>query len=155
MKIAAGADHAGYEAKEHLKRWLAERGHTVDDLGTHGSASVDYPDFAARVAKAVAAGTADLGLLICGSGIGMSIAANKVSGVRAAHCTDPYQGRVARQHNGANVLCMGARVSGLGVMEDTLQAFLDHTFEGGRHAARVEKIHRLESIDASTGRSGC
>jgi ribose 5-phosphate isomerase B len=155
MKIAVGSDHAGYEAKEQLKRWLAERGHEADDLGTHGSASVDYPDFAVRVARAVAAGSARIGLLICGSGIGMSIAANKVSGIRAAHCTDAYQARVARQHNDANVLCMGARVSGLGAMEDTLESFLSHTFEGGRHAARVEKIQRLETIDSETGRCGC
>lgn len=155
MKIAAGADHAGYEAKEHLKRWLAERGHDVEDLGTHGSVSVDYPDFAGRVARAVAAGEAQLGLLVCGSGIGMSIAANKVAGIRAAHCTDSYQARVARQHNDANVLCMGARVSGLGVMEDTLDSFLAHSFEAGRHAARVEKIQRLESADPATGRCGC
>jgi ribose 5-phosphate isomerase B len=155
MKIAVGADHAGYEAKEHLKRWLAERGHDVDDLGTHGSASVDYPDFAGRVARAVASGAVPLGMLICGSGIGMSIAANKVAGVRAAHCTDTYQARVARQHNDANILCMGARVSGLGVMEDTLESFLGHSFEGGRHAARVEKIQRLETVDSQTGRSGC
>jgi ribose 5-phosphate isomerase B len=144
MKIAVGADHAGYAAKEHLKLWLAERGHEAVDLGTHGSASVDYPDFAGRVAKAVVAGEAPLGLLICGSGIGMSIAANKVPGIRAAHCTDSYQARVARQHNDANVLCLGARVSGLGVMEDALESFLGHTFEGGRHAARVEKIQRLD-----------
>jgi ribose 5-phosphate isomerase B len=155
MKIAAGADHAGYEAKEHLKRWLIERGHEVDDLGTHGSASVDYPDFAGRVSRAVTSGQAELGLLICGSGIGMSIAANKVPGIRAAHCTESYQARVARQHNDANVLCLGARVSGFGVMEDTLASFLSHTFEGGRHAARVEKIHRLETIDSETGRGGC
>ena len=144
MKIATGSDHAGYAEKEHLKRWLAERGHDVIDLGTHGSASVDYPDFAARVGRAVVSGDASLGLLICGSGIGMSIASNKIAGVRAAHCTDAYQARVSRQHNDANVLCMGARVSGLGVMEDTLQAFLDHRFEGGRHAQRVEKIQQLE-----------
>lgn len=155
MKIAAGADHAGYEAKEHLKRWLAERGHDVDDLGTHGTVSVDYPDFAGRVGRAVASGEAQLGLLVCGSGIGMSIAANKVPGIRAAHCTDPYQARVARQHNDANVLCLGSRVSGLGVMEDTLESFLAHAFEGGRHAARVEKIQRLESTDPATGRCGC
>jgi ribose 5-phosphate isomerase B len=144
MKIATGSDHAGYAAKEHLNRWLAERGHDVLDLGTHGSASVDYPDFAARVGRAIVSGDAPLGLLICGSGIGMSIAANKIAGVRAAHCTDSYQARVSRQHNDANVLCMGARVSGLGAMEDTLQAFLDHRFEGGRHAPRVEKIQQLE-----------
>ncbi len=145
MKLAIGADHAGYAAKEHLKRWLLERGHDVNDLGTHGTAVVDYPDFASRVGRAVAAGEAPLGLLLCGSGIGMSIAANKVPGIRAAHCTDCYQARVARQHNDANVLCLGARVSGLGVMEDALEAFLGHAFEGGRHAARVEKIKGLEA----------
>lgn len=145
MKWAVGADHAGYAAKEHLMRWLVEHGHDVNDLGTHGSESVDYPDFAGRVARAVAAGEAVYGLLVCGSGIGMSIAANKVQGIRAAHCTDCYQARVARQHNDANVLCLGARVSGLGVMEDTLQAFLENGFDGGRHAARVEKIKRLEA----------
>jgi ribose 5-phosphate isomerase B len=144
MKIAAGADHAGFDAKEQLKRWLVDHGHVVLDLGTNGTASVDYPDFAGSVARAVAAGRAELGLLICGSGIGMSIAANKIAGIRAAHCTDPYQGRVARQHNDANVLCMGARVSGMGVMEDTLESFLTHTFEGGRHASRIDKIARLQ-----------
>ena len=144
MKWAVGADHAGYAAKEHLKSWLIEHGHDVTDVGTHGNASVDYPDFAGRVAQAVAAGEAGLGLLVCGSGIGMSIAANKVHGIRAAHCTDGFQARVARRHNDANVLCVGARVSGLGVMEDTLQAFLENGFDGGRHAERVEKIRRLE-----------
>ena len=144
MKIAVGSDHAGFEAKEYLRFWLSERGHDVLDLGTRGLASVDYPDFAGRVARAVVSGEAALGLLLCGSGIGMSIAANKVPGARAAHCTDSYQARVARQHNDANVICLGSRVSGLGVMEDTLQAFLEHTFEGGRHAVRVEKIRRLE-----------
>ena len=144
MKIIVGADHAGYAAKEHLKLWLEERGHDVTDVGTDGPASVDYPDYAALVAQAVIADDVALGLLICGSGIGMSIAANKVDGIRAAHCTDCYQARVARQHNHANVLCLGARGSGLGVMEDTLESFLTHRFEGGRHVARVQKIHRLE-----------
>ena len=144
MKIAAGADHAGFEAKEQLKTWLVAHGHEVDDHGTDSLASVDYPDFAARVARAVVMGRADLGLLICGTGIGMSMAANKVHGIRAAHCTDPYQGRVARQHNDANIICLGGRVSGLGVMEDTLEAFLTHTFEGGRHARRTEKIAQLQ-----------
>ena len=148
MKIAIGSDHAGYAAKEHLKFWLVERGHEAIDLGTHGTASVDYPDFASRVGQAVVAGDAALGLLVCGSGIGMSIAANKIVGIRAAHCTDCYQARVARQHNDANVLCLGARVSGLGVMEDTLESFLGHSFEGGRHATRVEKIQSLDRRDA-------
>ena len=145
MKIAIGSDHAGYAAKEHLKLWLAERGHEAIDLGTHGTAPVDYPDFASRVGRAVVEGVAPLGVLLCGSGIGMSIAANKIVGIRAAHCTDSYQARVARRHNDANVLCLGARVSGLGVMEDTLESFLGHAFDGGRHAARVEKIQRLEA----------
>jgi ribose 5-phosphate isomerase B len=144
MKIAIGADHAGFQAKEHLKLWLSERGHDVVDFGTESPAAVDYPDFAGRVGRAVASGSAPIGLLVCGSGIGMSIAANKIAGVRAAHCTGSYEARVARQHNDANVICMGARVSGYGVMEDALQAFLDHGFEGGRHAARVEKIRQLE-----------
>jgi ribose 5-phosphate isomerase B len=144
MKIAIGADHAGFEAKEHLKRWLAGHGHEALDLGTDGSASVDYPDFAALVSHAVVAGKAPLGILICGSGIGMSIAANKIAGIRAAHCTDCYQARVARQHNDANVVCLGARVSGFGVLEETLESFLSHTFEAGRHAIRVEKIERLD-----------
>jgi len=144
MKIAIGSDHAGFEAKENLKRWLADHGHEALDLGTHGTASVDYPDFASRVGQAVVAGDAPLGLLVCGSGIGMSIAANKIEGIRAAHCTESYQARVARQHNDANVLCLGARVSGLGVLEDTLESFLAHTFEAGRHVARVEKIERLD-----------
>lgn len=155
MKIAVGSDHAGYASKEHLKGWLQERGHHVDDLGTHDTASVDYPDFAARVARGVAGGEAALGLLVCGTGIGMSIAANKIAGIRAAHCSDPYQARLAREHNDANVLCLGERVSGLGTMEATLDAFLAHTFAGGRHAARVEKIQRIESEDQLGGRSGC
>jgi ribose 5-phosphate isomerase B len=144
MKIAVGADHAGFEAKAHLARWLVEHGHEVVDLGTHTAMSVDYPDVAARVARAVVEGEAMQGLLLCGSGIGMSIAANKIAGIRAAHCTDAYQAKVARQHNDANVLCMGSRVSGLGVMEEALESFLSHAFEGGRHATRVEKIKGLD-----------
>ena len=145
MKLAVGADHAGYAAKENLKRWLAERGHDVEDVGTHGTASVDYPDYAGQVGRLVASGKVGLGLLVCGSGIGMSIAANKVKGIRAAVCTEPFSSRHARLHNNANVLCLGARVTGLGLMEDTLQAFLETSFEGGRHANRVEKIGRLEN----------
>lgn len=155
MRIAVGADHAGYEAKEHLKRRLAAEGHAIEDVGTHGSASVDYPDFAGQVARRVAAGKAEIGLLVCGSGIGMSIAANKVRGVRAAVCTDPYSARVAREHNDANVLCLGSRVTGLGLMEEIAAAFLRSGFEGGRHAARVEKIHRIEATGPDHARPGC
>jgi ribose 5-phosphate isomerase B len=145
MKLGVGSDHAGYQAKEHLKRWLAERGHEVEDVGTHGTASVDYPDYAGQVGRLVASGKVQLGLLVCGSGIGMSIAANKVKGVRAAVCTEPFSSRYSRMHNDANVLCLGARVTGAGLMEDTLEAFLGAGFEGGRHANRVEKIGRLEN----------
>lgn len=145
MKLGVGSDHAGYHAKEQLKRWLAEAGHEVEDVGTHGTASVDYPDYAGQVGRLVASGQVDFGLLVCGSGIGMSIAANKVKGVRAAVCTEPFSARLSRQHNDANVLCMGARVSGPGLMADTLQAFLEASFEAGRHQNRVEKIGRLEN----------
>jgi ribose 5-phosphate isomerase B len=155
MKIAIGADHAGYEVKEGLKRKIGEAGHALEDAGTHGTASVDYPDFASRVAAAVAQGKADLGILICGTGIGMSIAANKVRGIRAAHCSDPYTARMAREHNDANVLCMGARVSGPGLMEEIVSAFLAAKFEGGRHAERVDKIGRLEAMAPDDPRCGC
>ncbi len=155
MKLAIGADHAGFEAKERLRAWLAEKGHEVDDAGTHGTASVDYPDFAVRVARDVAAGKVDRGVLVCGSGIGMSIAANKVRGVRAAHCTDGYQARVAREHNDANVLCLGARVMGQDLMEDVLREFLSASFQGGRHARRVDKILRIEEGPPGDPRRGC
>lgn len=154
MRIAVGSDHAGYEAKEHVKRVASTGGHQVDDVGTHGSASVDYPDFAASVARKVASGEADAGILVCGSGIGMSIAANKVRGARAAVCTDSYSARVAREHNDANVLCLGARVTGPGLMEEIVQVFLRSGFEGGRHTKRVEKIHHIESAVAGESRGG-
>jgi len=144
MKIAAGADHAGYDAKEHLKRWLTERGHEVEDLGTHGSSSVDYPDFAGRVGRAVAAGTAELGLLICGSGIGMSIAANKVPGIRAAVVSDEKTAALSRQHNDANVFCAGSRTTPVVKIAESLKVFLQTPFEGGRHVNRVNKIAAIE-----------
>jgi ribose 5-phosphate isomerase B len=154
MRIAVGSDHAGYELKEQVKRLVAAGGHQLEDVGTHGSASVDYPDFAARVARLIAAGKADLGILVCGSGIGMSIAANKIHGIRAAVCTEPYSARMARQHNDANVLCLGGRVVGEGLMEETVLAFLRSGFEGGRHAKRVEKIHHIESVAPGEPRAG-
>lgn len=155
MRIAVGSDHAGYEVKEDVKRHLASEGHQVEDVGTHGSASVDYPDFASRVARCVTAGKADVGILVCGSGIGMSIAANKVHGVRAAVCTDPYSARVSREHNDANVLCLGARVTGPGLIEEIVRSFLRSGFAGGRHAKRVEKIHHIESASPGEPRAGC
>ena len=142
--VAIGSDEAGYRLKGLLIDLLKEDGLEVADFGTDSEEPVDYPDVAFELAEAVARGEHDRGILICGTGIGMSIAANKIEGVRAAHCTDCFQARMARQHNDANVLCLGARVSGLGVMEDTLEAFLAHGFEGGRHAVRVSKIVQLD-----------
>lgn len=144
-KLALGADHAGYLLKNELADKLRAAGHEVQDLGTHDAQSVDYPDFAAAVGRAVAAGEAELGILVCGSGIGVAIAANKVPGVRAATCNDLYTAGLARNHNDANVLALGARVVGPGLAEAIVSAFLAAPFEGGRHARRVAKIAALES----------
>ena len=121
---------------------LAELGWKVEDLGTNDSASVDYPDYAHELANALLEGRAPLGLLFCGSGVGVSIAANRHHGVRAVCCSEPYSAAMARRHNDANVLCMGARVVGGGLGRDILEAFLEQSFEGGRHATRVAKIER-------------
>lgn len=145
MKIAVGCDHAGIEASPQIQRLLAAAGHEVSDCGTHDETSVDYPDFAAAVARKVVAGEAALGILICGTGIGMSIAANKVSGVRAAKVNDPLEARLCREHNDANVLCLGARVLDPSVMEEIVTAFVDGTFAGGRHGRRVDKMMGLEA----------
>lgn len=145
MKIALGADHAGAEAKDRLVRMLSEAGHEVQDCGADGSTSVDYPDFAVAVAKRVADGTAERGILVCGTGIGMSIAANKVPGVRAAKCNDPSEAQLCRAHNDANVLCLGARVLDATVLAEVAQVFVDAPFEGGRHARRVEKMMGTDS----------
>jgi ribose 5-phosphate isomerase B len=139
MKFFVGADHAGLELKRALVERLRARGVAVEDVGTHEAVSCDYPDFAHAVAREIAAGSA-LGLLVCGSGVGMSIAANRHPGVRAVVCSEPYSAVMARRHNDANVLCLGARVVGVGLAEQILEAFADATFEGGRHAHRVAKI---------------
>lgn len=144
-RIAVGADHAGYLLKDVLAARARELGHDVTDLGTSGPDSVDYPDFAAAVGRAVAAGEAELGVLVCGSGIGVAIAANKVHGVRAATVHDVTSARLARLHNDANVVCLGARFTGEQVALDALDAFLATPFEGDRHARRVAKITDLES----------
>jgi ribose 5-phosphate isomerase B len=144
MKLALGSDHGGVTLKQHLAALLREAGHEVEDLGTHDTASTDYPDHAARVARAVAEGRAERGVLVCGTGVGMSIAANKVAGVRAAVVTDPFSARMAMAHNDARVLCMGERVVGPSLAAECLHAWLDTAFEGGRHARRVGKIMGLE-----------
>lgn len=138
--IAIAADHAGVSLKETLKSELDELGFDVLDLGTNGPESVDYPDFANAVADTIRAGKANRGVLVCGSGIGVSIAANRHPGIRAALCHDAVTARLARQHNDANVLVLGARTTGLDVAKDCLRIFMDTAFEGGRHARRVDKL---------------
>ncbi|MCP3959239.1 MAG: ribose 5-phosphate isomerase B [bacterium] len=144
MRIAVGADHAGYRLKQRLVRVLEEEGHQIDDRGTFSEDSVDYPDFAAAVASEVASGDAELGLLVCGTGIGVGIAANKVDGIRAATCNDLFTARKSREHNDANILTVGSRVVGSGLAEDIVRTFFATDFEAGRHQRRVGKIHLLE-----------
>lgn len=146
MKVAIGSDHAGYEVKEAVKALLDEMGLEYEDWGTHSSESVDYPDFASRVAEAVSQGRADRGLLICGSGIGMSIVANKFPGVRAAVCHNAETARLSREHNDANVLAIGARTTPMQTIREIVRTFFRTPFAGGRHARRVEKINRLDDV---------
>jgi len=143
-RIVAGSDHAGLLLRAEAVRIAREKGFQVEDLGPFGADSVDYPDFARKVAEEVASGRARLGILVCGTGIGMSIAANKVKGVRAAVCRSEYEARMARAHNDANVLCLGERVTGLGLGGAVVAEFLSQPFEGGRHERRVRKISDLE-----------
>ena len=143
VRFAAGSDHAGYRLKRTLADRLAERGHEVTDLGTHDENRVDYPDFGAAVGRAVAAGEADLGLCVCGSGIGIAMAANKIAGVRAAVVYDSVSAALARRHNDANVVCFGQRLIDEASALAALDAFLDASFEGGRHEARVAKLDAL------------
>ncbi len=139
VTIAIGADHAGYPLKQALLETVL-KGYDVIDLGTDSTAPVDYPDIARRVATVVAAGKADKGILICGTGIGMSIAAGKVRGIRAARCTEPFSAELSRRHNDANILCLGARITGVELASRTVEVWLNTSFEGGRHARRVGKI---------------
>jgi ribose 5-phosphate isomerase B len=145
VRIAIGSDHAGFHLKEIVKVRLAGQGLDVVDVGTTSEASVDYPDYAAAVAAKVAAGDADRGILICGTGIGMAMAANKVRGIRAAAAGDLESARLGRAHNDANVLTLGARITPLDLALDIVQLFLDTPFAGGRHQRRVEKVRALES----------
>ena len=143
MKIALGADHRGYRYKEHVKRYLASRDIEPVDFGTNSEESVDYPDFGSKVAHAVADGKVDFGINICGSGNGMAMVANKVSGVRAGIALNPEMARLTREHNNANVLSIAADYTPEDQIEPIVQAFLDAQFEGGRHTARVGKIGAL------------
>jgi ribose 5-phosphate isomerase B len=143
-KIIVGSDHAGRRLRAEVVRVAKEQGWEVEDLGPFSDESVDYPDYAARVGEAVAAGRARFGILTCGTGLGVSMSANKVHGVRAALCCNEFEARMARAHNDANVLCMGERVTGLGLAASILTVFLEQAFEGGRHKLRVDKIMALE-----------
>lgn len=146
--IAIGNDHAGYRLKLAVARHLRDGGHDVVDLGHHSDDSADYPVYGRRVAEAVARGEAERGIVICGTGVGISIAANKVSGIRCVCCSEPYSATLSRQHNDTNVLALGSRVLGAGLALTIVDAWLAAEFEGGRHAARVALIHADEGPDA-------
>ena len=146
MSIAIGSDHAGFELKQAVVEFLRQQGLDVEDVGCHDARSVDYPDIATLVARAVAEGKAERGILICGTGIGMSITANKIPGVRAAVCGDTFSAKASREHNDANVLCLGSRVVGMGLALEIVSAWLQATFSGEeRHCRRITKIAALES----------
>lgn len=149
-KIVVGADHAGFHAKELIKDFLQKEGYIVEDVGANSEDSVDYPDFAREAAERVAAGHAPLGILVCGTGLGMAMTANKVPGVRAATAHNAYTARMAREHNDANVLTLGGRVVDDATALEIVRAFLDATFGGGRHQRRVDKINQLDVARASS-----
>jgi ribose 5-phosphate isomerase B len=144
MKVAIGCDHGGLHLKEDIKSLLADGGYEVTDFGTNSTDSVDYPDIAVPVANAVANGEFDRGILICGTGIGIGIAANKVKGIRAALCHDTFSAHASREHNNANILTMGERIIGPGLARDIVKIWLTTEFEGGRHERRVAKIADIE-----------
>ena len=140
MRFFVASDHAGFELKTFVIETLQKMGHSVEDLGPSDSSRVDYPDYANLLCKRVLENTENFGILICGSGIGMSIAANRHKGIRAALCSEPYSAAMSRAHNDANVLCLGARIVGEGIVEWILKSFCEGVFEGGRHACRLEKL---------------
>ena len=144
MKIALGADHGGFELKNEIRNHLESQGIEILDFGTNTKDSVDYPRYGFLVGDAVNNGKADLGIVVCGTGLGISIAANKVPGVRAAVCTETYSARMAREHNNANVLALGGRVTGVGLALDIVDIFIKTPFAGGRHARRVDLISSIE-----------
>ena len=147
MKIAMGADHGGYSLKEIIKKHLVEAGHEVLDLGTHDTESCNYPDYAAKVAYAVSDKEAELGVLVCGTGIGMSIAANKVKGIRAAAVSDCFTAQATREHNDSNIICLGERIVGPGLAMRIVDTWLEASFQGGRHQTRVDMICELEEAN--------
>ena len=144
MKIALGADHAGFELKDQIKQHLREQGLAVEDLGTNSGDSVDYPDFARKVAETVAEEKGVLGILVCGTGIGMAMSANKVPGIRAANCDTLFEAQMSREHNDANVLALGARVLETAAAFAIVDLWIKTPFTGGRHQRRIDKIHEIE-----------
>ena len=148
MRIALSADHAGVELKDQLVPWLEEQGHDVNDLGTRGSESVDYPDFGARLARVIRAGDAERGIAICGSGIGISIAVNREPACRCALVNEPLSAALARQHNDANVLALGGRLTGIELAKACITAFLTTDFDGGRHQRRVDQLTNFKQEPA-------
>lgn len=144
MKLVIGADHAGFKLKELIKAHLKEKGFDIEDVGTFSEDSVDYPDFAEKVASEVAGGRGELGILVCGTGIGVSIAANKTLGIRAANCSTIFEAKMARAHNNANIICVGSRVVGDAHAIAIVEAFLSEKFEGGRHQRRLDRIAEIE-----------
>ncbi len=145
MKFYIATDHAGVDLKDYTVKLLQQKGHEIVDLGPYNKDRVDYPDFAIKVAKSVLGDKESQGILICGSGIGMSMTANRFRGIRAALCHDAYTAKVAREHNDANVLCFGERIIGEGVAESILDSWLASSFQGGRHTGRVEKIEAIKA----------
>lgn len=152
--IAIGSDHAAFTFKEEIKAWLLASGHEVKDLGTSGPERVDYCDFGFRVAEEVASGRCDKGLAFCGTGVGIAISANKVKGIRAVVCSEPYSARLSREHNDTNVLALGARVVGIELAKMIVTEWLSAQFEGGRHGGRVRKIAEYEQAHESRARAG-
>jgi len=147
MRIAIASEHAGYDLKEHLVSYLRKKGIEVEDLGAQSETPVDYPPIAAGLAQRVAEGEFDRGILICGTGIGMSLAAGKVTGIRAALCTDPFMARMAREHNDAQVLCLGAWITGLRLSYAIVDAYLESEFTEDRHRRRIDQISEIERRD--------
>ena len=145
MKIAIGNDHAAGELKREIMEYLKELGHEVVDYGANGSGLCDYPEYGEKVGRVVVSGEADCGVLICGTGVGISIAANKVPGVRAAVCSDTATARLVKQHNNANIIAFGARIVGVELAKDIVKAYLDAEFMGGRHQTRIDKLTAIEN----------
>lgn len=142
--ISIGCDHGGLNLKENIKKYLDEKGLSYKDFGTYDEKSCDYPDIAKKVCESITSGESEEGILVCGTGIGMSIAANKIDGIRAAHVTDTFSARMTKEHNDANVICLGERITGMGLALEIVEAYLSAEFQGGRHETRVKKIMELE-----------